>query len=127
MPSENPPKPVTSLAHETIDRGDGGKRPARKAGANQNNQPRSTLIAKNVVVNGHRTSVRMEPEVWNAIDDICWRGMIDRNHLFTTVAKGLKPHQSLSSAMRVFVVSYYRDSSTENGHVRAGHGPQNRS
>lgn len=124
MSNEDPTKVATSLAYENVEKVDAGRLPGPGSGANQNNKSRSTLIAKNIVVNGRRTSVRMEPEVWKAIDEIAERGRLDRNHMFTVVANRLKPHQSLTSAMRVFVINYYRDSSTESGHVRAGHGPR---
>jgi len=123
MPKDDPVKAGPSRTRGAIDPVGAARLPAWDSGANQNGKPRSTLIAKNVVVNGRRTSVRMEQEVWTAIDEISRRERIDRHHMFTTVANRLKPHQSLSSAMRVFVICYYRDSSTESGHVRAGHGP----
>jgi predicted DNA-binding ribbon-helix-helix protein len=94
--------------------------------ANQNAKSTSTLICRNIVVNGHRTSVRLEPEVWSAIDDVTCREKIDRNHIFTTIASRLAENQSLSSAIRAFVITYYRESSTESGHARAGHGPNYR-
>jgi len=31
------------------------------------------LVCRNVVVFGHRTSMRLEPEVWQAMGDICRR------------------------------------------------------
>ena len=126
MSNKDPAKVATSLAYEIVEKVDASTLPGPDSGANQNNKSRSTLIAKNIVVNGRRTSVRMEAEVWKAIDEISLRERIDRNHMFTAVANRLKAHQSLTSAMRVFVICYYRDSSTESGHVRAGHGPRTR-
>jgi predicted DNA-binding ribbon-helix-helix protein len=126
MVIKDPAKVVTSLALRSAEKIDASALPARESGANQNLKSRSTLITRNVIVNGHRTSVRMEPEVWQALDEITGREKIGRNHIFTTIANRLKPHQTLSSAVRVFVIAYYRESSTESGHVRAGHGPQAR-
>jgi predicted DNA-binding ribbon-helix-helix protein len=103
----------------TLDRRDEAQLPAE---ANENAKSRSTLICRNIIVNGHRTSMRMERQVWNAIDEIVCREQLDRNYLFTTIANRLATNESLSSAVRVFVVTYYRESSTESGHVRAGHG-----
>jgi hypothetical protein len=31
-------------------------------------------------------------------------------------------HLSLSTALRLFVLGYYRDAATETGHIAAGHG-----
>ncbi|MEC8847027.1 MAG: ribbon-helix-helix domain-containing protein, partial [Pseudomonadota bacterium] len=30
----------------------------------------TSLISRNIYVNGHRTSMRLEPEVWRALEDI---------------------------------------------------------
>ena len=126
MAIKEPTKVVATVARRALERKDGSEVPVRDSGANENIKLRSTLVSKNVVINGRRTSVRMEPEVWKAIDEITHRERIDRNHIFSTVANRLKPHESLSSAIRVFVICYYRDSSTESGHVRAGHGARAR-
>lgn len=122
MRKKAPAKVVTSLVLRDAGEVDGSTLPGRDSEANQNVKGLSTLIARNITVNGRRTSVRMEPEVWLAIEEISRRERIGRNYIFTTIANRLRPHQSLSSAIRVFVISYYRDSSTESGHVRAGHG-----
>jgi len=34
---------------------------------------RSTLVSRNVVISGRRTSVRLEPEMWDALREICQR------------------------------------------------------
>ena len=33
----------------------------------------SALVSRNVRVDGHRTSVRLEPDMWEALRDICSR------------------------------------------------------
>jgi predicted DNA-binding ribbon-helix-helix protein len=99
-----------------------GSRGLDASKANQNVKPESFLISKNVTINGHRTSVRMEPQIWNAIEDILYREGLDRHAFFTSIANRLKDNQSLSSAARTFVVTYYRESATETGHLKAGHG-----
>jgi predicted DNA-binding ribbon-helix-helix protein len=111
-------KAKASGLHTTTSKG----KPARHPEANQNLKSKSTLISKNVTVSGRRTSVRLEPEVWSAIDDLMHRENIDRNQIFSLIASRLVAHQSLTSAVRSFVITYYRESSTESGHVRAGHG-----
>jgi predicted DNA-binding ribbon-helix-helix protein len=90
--------------------------------ANQNLKAGSFLVSKNVTINGCRTSVRLEPQMWNALDEIARREGIDRHHLFTSIADRVQRHQSLSSAVRTFVMTYFRESSTESGHQKAGHG-----
>ena len=38
------------------------------------------------------------------------------------VAERKPPHNSLSSSLRVFMLEYFRKSSTEDGHMSASHG-----
>jgi predicted DNA-binding ribbon-helix-helix protein len=67
----------------------------------------STLLNKNVRVNRHRTSLRLEPEFWDALGDICAR----EGTTVHTVASAIADHRkggSLTSAIRVFVVLYFR-------------------
>jgi predicted DNA-binding ribbon-helix-helix protein len=33
----------------------------------------STLVNRNVTVAGHRTSMRLEPSMWEALEEICRR------------------------------------------------------
>lgn len=122
MPTKETADVVTHLVLPAVRKVDESRLPSSDSGANQNLKSSSTLIARNVIVNGRRTSVRMETEVWSAIEDITAREVLDRNYIFTTIANRLKPNQTLPSAVRTFIITYYRESSTESGHVRAGHG-----
>jgi hypothetical protein len=38
------------------------------------------------------------------------------------LAERKPPHASLSSSLRTFMLDYFRKSSTEGGHMSAGHG-----
>ncbi len=84
--------------------------------------PRSTLINRNIIVSGHRTSVRLEPEMWGALLDISAREGKSVHELCTLVADRKKPDCSLTAAIRVFTMAYYKAAATEDGHQRAGHG-----
>jgi len=33
----------------------------------------SSLISRNITVSGHRTSMRLEPEMWDALAEVCRR------------------------------------------------------
>ena len=70
--------------------------------------PRSTLINRNIMVNGRRTSVRLEPEMWTALLDIARRENQTIHALASQVALGKKPETSLTAAIRVFCLAYYR-------------------
>ena len=57
-------------------------------------------------VNGFRTSVRLEPEFWSALEDIGLREDLTRSQLLSFIASR-RPESPLTSAVRVFVVTYY--------------------
>lgn len=85
-------------------------------------QPRSTLVSRNVTISGHRTSVRLEPEMWSGLKEICRRERATLHEICTIVASRKEEKTSLTAAIRVFVMAYYRAAATEEGHVKAGHG-----
>ncbi|MFY7961833.1 MAG: ribbon-helix-helix domain-containing protein [Elsteraceae bacterium] len=67
----------------------------------------TTLQSRNILIDRHRTSMRLEPEMWEALTDIARREGLSVNHLCSRVSLGRK-QSSLTSAMRVFVLAYYR-------------------
>ncbi len=69
---------------------------------------RSTLINRNTMVAGRRTSVRLEPEMWAALLDIARREGQTIHDLATIVEERKKPETSLTAAIRVFCLVYYR-------------------
>jgi predicted DNA-binding ribbon-helix-helix protein len=83
---------------------------------------RSALIVRNVTVQGHRTSVRLEPQIWDTLAEICRREFCTPHDVCSYVADRKPPHGSLASALRVFILDYFHKSSTEDGHARIGHG-----
>src|SRR5580693_3538483 len=81
----------------------------------------SRLINRNVVAERGRTSMRLEPELWEALLEICGREGQDMSSLVRKVEQS--GHAGgRTSAVRVFVMSYFRDAATEAGHAAAGHG-----
>ena len=82
---------------------------------------RSTLINRNIVAERGRTSMRLEPELWDALAEICRRERTTPSELCRRIERmGLKGGRT--SAMRVFVLQYFRVAATEEGHIAAGHG-----
>lgn len=67
----------------------------------------SSLINRNVVVAGHRTSMRLEPEMWDALADVCRREKCTIRDICTLVDTQ-RGASSLTSAVRVFVLAYFR-------------------
>ena len=81
----------------------------------------SRLINRNVVAGRGRTSMRLEPELWDALLEICERESQDMSTLVRQVE--LAGHQGgRTSAVRVFVLGYFRAAAPEQGHGLAGHG-----
>ena len=81
----------------------------------------SSLVQRNVSVGLRRTTVRLEPAMWDALGEICEREKLSLNDLCGRIA-GRRSASSLTAAVRVFVMSYFRAAATEDGHIRTGHG-----
>ncbi|HWD57809.1 MAG TPA: ribbon-helix-helix domain-containing protein [Stellaceae bacterium] len=67
----------------------------------------SALRIRNVVVAGHRTSVRLEPLMWDALREIAGARGVLLNDLVTEIDQG-REALSLTAAIRVFIVEFYR-------------------
>ncbi len=87
-----------------------------------NKKFKSTLISRNITVLGHRTSVRLEPEMWLALKEISIRENCSIHDICSLIHLNKNEKTSLTAAIRVFLMLYYRAASTEEGHIRAGHG-----
>ena len=83
---------------------------------------RTTLISHNVLVDGRRTSVRLEKEMWMALKEIARKETCTIHALCTVVSQRKKPGTSLTAAIRVFIMAYFQAAATDDGHRNAGHG-----
>src|SRR5215510_14270871 len=81
----------------------------------------SRLINRNVVAGRGRTSMRLEPELWEALAEICRRERQDLNCLVRQI-EAIGHSGGRTSAVRVYVLQYFRHAATESGHEAAGHG-----
>ena len=77
--------------------------------ANKEEEGGKMLLCKNVIVNGRRTSMRLDRETWQALSDICKRENISLYKLCSLIDDA-KHESGLSSATRLFVLTYYRRS-----------------
>ena len=85
----------------------------------------SRLINRNVVAERGRTSMRLEPELWEALLEICDREGQDMSALVRKVEQN--GHAGgRTSTVRVFILLYFRDAATEAGHAGLGHGTLSR-
>jgi predicted DNA-binding ribbon-helix-helix protein len=71
----------------------------------------SRLLSRNIVVQSRRTTMRMEPEFWNALQEI---GRRERLRLSELADRAMlaQPAGGCTSAVRVFVLAYFRGTAT---------------
>ena len=68
---------------------------------------RNRLVTRNVTIDGRRTSIRLEVETWEALDEICALERLSTHQVCTLVDRSNRV-ASRTSAVRAFVVAYYR-------------------
>ena len=94
----------------------------RRSHRNQEVRP-SSLVIRNIVVEGHRTSVRLEPVMWEALHDIARRQNVTIHMLVTDIDRR-RTASSLTAAIRVYIVDFYRAAALPMAQtVRAGSVP----
>jgi predicted DNA-binding ribbon-helix-helix protein len=81
----------------------------------------SRLVTRNVLGNHGRTSIRLEPELWAALDEMCRRERTTIRDMVRRLAAAA-PAGGRTSAVRVRLISYFRAAATEEGHQAMGHG-----
>jgi len=96
--------------------------PKRLRGVIMTERGKRTLVSRNIKVLGHRTSVRLEQEMWNALREIARREQCKVHDMCSLIQLRKNPGTSLTAAVRVFLMLYYKAAATEDGHSRAGHG-----
>lgn len=72
------------------------------------NRSTGTLqVCKNVTVSGRRTSIRMEPAMWEALHEIC--ELENRSvHELCTMMDNRRGDNGLTASLRVFITHYFR-------------------
>ena len=81
------------------------------------------LRSYNIVVDGKRTSIRLDPISIDALREISRRENILLNDLCTMIFERNKGNDfTFTAAIRIFLLSYYKKAATEEGHQAAGHG-----
>jgi predicted DNA-binding ribbon-helix-helix protein len=68
----------------------------------------STVIKRSIVLSGHKTSISLEDAFWNALKEIVSDRHVTLSHLVAEINANRK-HANLSSAIRLFVLGFYRD------------------
>ena len=70
-------------------------------------RPLSSLSLHNIVVDGRRTSVRLEASMWAGLKDIARRRGMSLNDLVTEIERN-RDMPGLTAAIRVYIVDFYR-------------------
>ena len=65
-------------------------------------------LKRSVTISGHRTSVSLEPEFWQALTEIAAETKRPLAKLIDEIDKREGRGKNLSSALRVFVLAHYR-------------------
>src|SRR3954466_16046483 len=68
---------------------------------------KSRVTKRSVLIGGHKTSVSLEEEFWSALKVIAGKRLLSLSDLVTAIDKQ-RQHGNLSSAVRVFVLEFYR-------------------
>jgi predicted DNA-binding ribbon-helix-helix protein len=68
----------------------------------------STVIKRSIVVSGHKTSVSMEDAFWEALKRIAAGRDMTLTELVAVIDAG-RAHANLSSAIRLYILDYYRE------------------
>jgi predicted DNA-binding ribbon-helix-helix protein len=73
------------------------------------NRARIIYKPRNVFLGDYRTTVRLEPVLWEALGDIARHRGITRQDLIREIDKNREYGVGLTSAIRVCIVKFYRD------------------
>jgi predicted DNA-binding ribbon-helix-helix protein len=68
---------------------------------------KSRVIKRSIVIAGHKTSVSLEDQFWDALREIATARGVSPATLVSTIDSD-RQHNNLSSAIRLFVLDHYR-------------------
>jgi predicted DNA-binding ribbon-helix-helix protein len=73
------------------------------------NRARRIYKPRNVLLGAHKTTVRLEPVLWEALGDMARHRGITRQDLMREIDNDREHGVGLTSAIRVYIVKFYRD------------------
>ena len=73
---------------------------------------KSRISKRSIVIAGHKTSVALEDEFWNSLKEIARERDMTLAALVAAI-DGNREHANLSSAIRLFVLGFYRDQASQ--------------
>jgi predicted DNA-binding ribbon-helix-helix protein len=69
---------------------------------------KSLIVKRSVAIAGHKTSVSLEEAFWKSLKEIAKRQGMTLSALLAAIGSE-RHHGNLSSAIRLFVLNFYRD------------------
>jgi predicted DNA-binding ribbon-helix-helix protein len=75
---------------------------------------KSPVVKRSIVIAGHKTSVSLEDAFWRGLKEIAAGRNMTLSDLVATIDGGRR-QGNLSSAIRLFVLEYYRSQAGGNG------------
>jgi predicted DNA-binding ribbon-helix-helix protein len=78
---------------------------------------KSPVVKRSIVIAGHKTSVSLEDAFWKGLKDIAGGRDMTLSDLVASIDTG-RQHGNLSSAIRLFVLDYYRSQIPEEKNER---------
>ena len=70
------------------------------------------LIARNVRVGQSRSSFKLEPELWDGVDEVCRRSNWTRDEFARRAVQRFQD-RPVTSALRTFVFEFFRDQAAQ--------------
>ena len=77
----------------------------------------SPVIKHSVLVSGHKTSITLEDEFWNSLQEIADERCKTVSRLITSIDARRKEFANLSSATRMYILHHYRNQVKRRGGV----------
>ena len=68
---------------------------------------------RSITIRGHRTSISLEEPFWEGLRTIAKHESRTIGSLITAIDRKRQPDGNLSSAVRIYVLNWYRDRSTD--------------
>ncbi len=69
---------------------------------------KSSVVKRSIIISGHKTSVSLEDAFWATFREIAHGRHMTLSELADAIDSG-REHANLSSAIRLFVLDYYRN------------------
>jgi predicted DNA-binding ribbon-helix-helix protein len=68
---------------------------------------KSRIVKRSIVIAGHKSSISLEDDFWRALKEIAARRNMRLSELVTSIDSD-RSHTNLSSAIRLFVLNFFR-------------------